>query len=99
MRLSTLNPKLRWSPTGNGYTHQLEFDCPKCGPPHRILVCCSATVAPGAVPGVWKLSYPETPSGDGWDGVTLEPSIGNRDHGKNKQCGYHCSIISGEVLP
>lgn len=96
MRLAELNPSLHWSPHARGYTHQLQFDCQKCGPPHKILVCC-AMAEP--TPGVWKLTLPETVSGDGWNGVTLTPSINSATHGRKKVCGQHCSIIDGEVLP
>ncbi len=98
MRLATLNPKLTHSPYATAYTHQLSFDCPRCGKPFLI----SANLIIGPPPGtqgVWGLTLPSEPSGDGWDGVTVTPSIQNNNHGPKKACGFHCSIINGEVLP
>jgi hypothetical protein len=63
-----------------------------------VLVNCKlGGVSPGA--GIWCLTLPELPSGDGWNGVTLMPSIRNGHHGRKKRCGYHCSIVNGDVLP
>jgi len=99
VRLAALHPLLHWAPGGNGYTHQLQIDCPKCGPRYRLILNCSESVAPGTAPGIWRITLPGAPGGDGWDGVTLAPSVNNSNHGPRKACGQHFSIINGEVVP
>lgn len=98
MRPATLSPRLLHSPTASLYTHQLAFDCPKCGRPYLITANLVIGAPPG-IPGVWGLTLPDVPSGDGWDGVTVTPSIQTNTHGRKKLCGFHCSIVNGEVLP
>ena len=95
MRLATLNPKLTWSDFGG---HCLAFDCPKCGSPYRIEVHCVIGEPPGTS-GWWGITLPDRPSGDGWNGVSVKPSIQNNNHGRKKECGFHCTITDGEVGP
>lgn len=97
MRLSQFNPALLWCPDGRGYSYQLAFDCPTCGPPHRIMICCRTTGEP--TPGIWHITIPAEPTGDGWNGLTVRPSIQNHDHGHKKTCAHHCSVVAGELLP
>lgn len=98
MRLAAFNPMLHWSPDAVGYTHQLELDCPSCGPQYRLLICCVIGSPPGTA-GVWGLTVSGAPSGDGWDGVSLAPSFQNNNHGRKKPCAVHFSIANGEVIP
>jgi hypothetical protein len=93
MRLGLLNPKLS---RGEPYW-QLTFDCPRCGPPFRVFVCVLPGPAPN-IPGVWGITLPPGRELDDWSGVTLTPSIQNNHHGR-ATCGFHCSIIDGEVHP
>jgi hypothetical protein len=87
MRLADLHPDLIGT---SGGLNQLTFDCPLCGPPHKIQL-------------TMKLGGPPKDGIFGWthDGtnITVEPSIHNHEHGRKKQCGYHCRIINGEVTP
>ena len=88
MRLSAFNPQLG--------ARELTFDCPKCGKPYRVSVHISPS-APSA--GFWQISLPPQPMGeDGWDGVTISPSIINENHGRKKSCGWHGSIINGNII-
>jgi hypothetical protein len=96
MRLAQLNPTLHWSPGAKEHTHQLEFDCPRCGPPFRIMVNCS-TEKMRAEGGVWKITIAEPTDGDYWGCVSLTPSIHNHNHGRKKPCGFHCVITDGEL--
>jgi len=97
MRLAAFNPSLVWcAPSGSGlYEWQLSFDCPLCGPWYKIILCCSR-VKPSSE-GVWWISIPEVASGDGWNGITLTPSVNNSNHGRKKVCGYHFFLIDGDL--
>lgn len=99
-RLATLHPTL--TPTvldTADYTHQLVMDCPSCGPTYPLTICVVLNAPPPGHASVWSLQLPVTPSGDGWDGVTLFPSFQNANHGRKKPCNVHFSIINGEVVP
>jgi hypothetical protein len=99
VRLAALHPMLTQSHGSFGYTHQLEMDCPACGPQYRMAICVVLNVPPPGRSGVWALQLPAVPSGDGWDGVTMSPSVQNSNHGRKKACTVHFSIVNGEVVP
>lgn len=66
----------------------ITFDCPKCGPPHRIWI--AARFNKHATDGTWFWTH-------NGESVTIVPSIYNQVHGR-VPCGWHGSIIEGEVV-
>lgn len=94
MKLADLNPSI----TGTtGGLNELTFDCPKCGKPYRIRIVMRLNGPTGGErPGVWSWTFDEN---DIAKGITVSPSIQNNDHGRKKSCGYHCSILNGEIVP
>jgi hypothetical protein len=97
MKFSALNPQMTGtSDLGDGEAkNELTFDCPKCGPPYRISIHCHQG-EPDAARALWKWAMP--PGVNDWDRITIDPSISNHHHGR-KPCGYHLSVINGEVVP
>jgi hypothetical protein len=80
--------------TGN---YDLDFTCPTCGPPYRIIIKIGAT-ADSAVPR-WMAS--PMPGGPDWpERVTITPSIDNSKagHGRNSVCRFHGHITLGEII-
>lgn len=98
-RLASLHPSLTQSVGADGYTHQLALDCPSCGSVYRLVICVVLNAPPPGRAGVWGLQVPATPSGDGWDGVSMSPSFQNSNHGRKRLCHVHFSIVNGEVVP
>lgn len=93
MRLTQLNPKCVAGPTVEGHgTATLSFDCPRCGPPHQVSVLVGET---NVTEYVWKMTVPT--EGD-YSNITIEPSINNHYHARMKPCGWHGTIINGEVV-
>lgn len=93
MRLAELNPTCVSGPMVNGHgTATLSFDCPRCGAPHRIAILVGNVIQADTI---WKMNVP---SGGDLTLVTVQPSINNHYHAKMKPCGWHGSIINGEVL-
>lgn len=93
MELAELSPSCVSGPVVNGHgTATLSFNCPRCGPPHRIAILVGDTVQANRV---WKMSVPRNGN---LTLVTVEPSINNHYHARMKPCGWHGSIINGEVL-
>lgn len=85
MKFSELHPKISET--------DITFDCLKCGPPHRVGISARHN---GAIePGVWTWSC--SGSEQGYDGITISPSIQSITHGR-KPCGWHVSIVNGEVI-
>lgn len=72
-------------------TSTLTFDCPKCGPPNQVSILVSDRVI---APYVWKMII----NHEDYERITVEPSISNHYHAKMKPCGWHGSIINGEVV-
>lgn len=93
MKLASLNPECVSGPVVVGHgTATLSFNCPRCGPPHRILVLVGEHVI---ADHVWKMIVP---TGNDLTSITVEPSINNHYHARMKPCGWHGTIINGEVL-
>jgi Family of unknown function (DUF6527) len=95
MKFSELNPKITEVDWGTEMVNEIIFDCPKCGPPHRVSIHARFNQSPKDGVWGWTATW-----GDGrvYDSVTITPSIRNHFHG-HKPCGFHCSITKGEVLP
>lgn len=107
-RLSDFSPEFsrhyrdrEFTPDRGGFPtdrYSLSFVCPACGPPYRVLIDVGPTVSEN--PRTWKAEpLPEA----GWtDHVTITPSIDNTKAGhgrKHPTCGFHGTIIKGEVVP
>lgn len=86
MKFSTLNPLISAT--------DIIFDCAKCGPPHRVWIAARYRQSP--IQGTWSWTAPDDGSG-GYDAITISPSIDNHSHGRKKQCGWHISVVNGEV--
>lgn len=93
MRLADLNPSCVAGPVVQGLgTATLSFDCPRCGPPNRIAILVGDTMQ---VDRVWKMTMPT--NGD-LTLITVGPSINNHYHARMVPCGWHGSIVNGEIL-
>lgn len=88
MKFSTLNPVISAT--------DITFDCVKCGPPYKVWI--SARYRQPPQEGIWCWDAPEPNSANfnGYDSITITPSIRNHHHGK-KLCGWHLSVNDGEV--
>lgn len=94
MKLSDLNPQITGnSPDG---VNQIIFDCPKCGKPYRILILAKFNQPHGPA-GYWSWTF-DVNATNGYDAITITPSINNPNHGRKKLCGWHGSIVNGEVI-
>jgi hypothetical protein len=98
MKLSELNPIYRKNSDRDEYS--LQFDCPVCGNPYRILIIVGLTMRESKECRVWKVSH--LPDGPDWvNTVTITPSINNTTAGhgrKHPTCGFHGTIVNGEII-
>ncbi len=87
-QFNKLNPLLNHSEIG----HQLVFNCPHCKELVSIYVAVNGS--PSENPRVWGLTNFQ----NGWDNVTITPSIGNHPVGR-KTSNCHFSVINGKIIP
>lgn len=87
MKFSSLNPKISGT--------DISFDCPKC-PGQRVWISALYRQPPDPT-GRWSWTAPDDGSG-GYDAITITPSINNHHHGKIP-CGWHGSIVNGDIVP
>ena len=93
MKLADFDPC--WSPSMIAGVKQLRFMCPLCGPPYLISVLCRLNGP--QEPGIWACA-PDIGTINWQHGLTLSPSIVNSNHGRKKTCGWHGSVINGELI-
>lgn len=91
MKLSDLNPLLGSYRAGDK-SWELGIDCPCCC--HRFSIRVSE--APAVHP-VWQITG--MGSQQGWDGISVSPSINNHQRARNwPECSAHFTITDGQVV-
>ncbi len=93
MQLASLNPTMAGC---SGGLNEFSFDCPKCGPPYRVVVRCRLNGPSDADGAIWAWKPPKDVNANPW-GLTFDPSISNHNHGRKKPCSCHVTIENGEV--
>lgn len=92
IKFSGLNPQMGSSAIAG--VNELSFDCPECR--FRIVIKCRLGGPAEESKGIWKwegdIDNPD------WDKVTVSPSIGDHQRGRNwPECSAHISIINGMI--
>ena len=93
MKLNDLNPLLG-SYRSSDQSWELGLDCPKCG--RRFSIRVSSW--PHPIHPMWQIIGMDH-SREGWDAISIFPSINNHPRGRNwPQCDAHFTITDGQVL-
>lgn len=107
MRLVNLHPEWRavvrdFIPETGGIDTgdcELMFDCPLHGSPYRVCIKVGPNSPDPTIP-MWQWNC--SPDGALWpDKLTIRPSIQMphaMGHGHRKDCGWHGSVVNGEIV-
>ena len=81
--------------------YDLSFVCPACGFPFVIGIRVGPEVKDKPV-RCWRYNIEPYSTSDWMERFTLQPSIDNTKAGhgrKHPNCGFHGSIVNGEIVP